>query len=236
MSTTTINASKQTWARGGNQASWSAARDATSSSTHTNFTTTQGIIPSAISEVYISDRKGDFYQVQRAFFFFDTSTITDNITAIDLKIYGATNSGNNVRVAKSTAYGGDGGTAFANSDFDSWTSTNGLLPTPYTSANQAWVTTTNTLSLNSSAISDANNDGYLILVVVGGGFDYPDNEMLLPQTLNSGVAFASTTVFPQLFITHSAPSYGNDIIGIPNSKYDKVISIDKSVIDEIIGV
>jgi len=236
MSTTTINASKQTWARGGNQASWSAARDATSSSTHTNFTTTQGIIPSAISEVYISDRKGDFYQVQRAFFFFDTSTITDNITAIDLKIYGATNSGNNVRVAKSTAYGGDGGTAFANSDFDSWTSTNGLLPTPYTSANQAWVTTTNTLSLNSSAISDANNDGYLILVVVGGGFDYPDNEMLLPQTLNSGIAFASTTVFPQLFITHSAPSYGNDIIGIPNSKYDKVISIDKSVIDEIIGV
>ena len=235
MSTTTINAGRQTTANSGNQSSWSAARDASSSANHADYTTTQVGRNNAIQERYSTGPKGDAFRLARAFFYFDTSTITDTITAIDLKIYGYQESGNDVRVAKSTAYGGDGGTAYADADFDSWTSTNGFLPTPY-SSDETWVTIDNTISLNSTAISDANNDNYLILAVVGAEFDYPNTAMLLPQDQKSGITFASSTVFPQLVITHSAPSYANDIIGIPNSKYDKVNSIAKSDISKIIGV
>tara|TARA_R100000541_G_scaffold14890_1_gene24284 strand:+ start:73 stop:783 length:711 start_codon:yes stop_codon:yes gene_type:complete len=236
MSTTTINAGKQTNAGSGNKTSWSAARDAPVSSFGINFTTTQFNRTRAIQELYSSGPKGDAYLVNRAFFYFDTSVITDNITAIDLKVQGVSNSGRNVRVAKSTAYGGNGGTAYASSDFDSWTSTNGLNPTPYNDSNHVWSSSTNTIALNSTAITDANNDSYLILVIVGGSFDYPNSVPLIPFDFASGVQFASTTVFPQLFITHSASGYGNLILGLPIIKYDKVNSIARSDISEIIGV
>ncbi len=236
MSTTTINAGKQTAAQSGTKSSWSAARNATSSAIHINYTTIQSNNTSAIRELYSSGPKGGAYRLNRAFFFFDTSTITDTITAIDLKIQGATNGGYNTRVAKSTAFGGGGGSAYVNTDFDGWTTANGSNPTPYNASNHVWSTSTNTITLNSTAISDANTNNYLNLVVVGGSFDYTDTEMLLPQDLRGGIQFASTTVFPQLFITHSAPSYGNDIIGLPNSKYTKVIDVSKSDISEIIGV
>jgi len=238
MATTTINASKQTYARSGTQSTWSAARDATSSLTHTNYTTTQVNNASAIREYYDSGRKGDAYIVRRSFFFFDTSTIDGTITAISLKIQGVTNGGNNVRVAKSTAYGGGGGSAYANSDFDGWTTTNGLIPTPYNASNYSWTTSTNTITLNATAISNANSDDYLNLVVVGGNYDYPDQEMLLPQDLNSGIQFASSTTFPQLFITYTPTptGYQNYPLGIADDEFQEVNGVDKGDIEEIIGV
>ena len=238
MATTTINASKQTFARSGTKTSWSAARDATSSTTHTNYTTTQVNVTTAIEELYNSGRGGGSYIINRSFFFFDTSTIDGTITAISLKIQGVTNGGYNTRVAKSTAFGGGGGSAYANTDFNNWTTTNGLIPTPYNASNHVWSTSTNTITLNATAISDANDNDYLNLVVVGGGFDYPNTEMLLPQTLRSGIQFASTTVFPQLFITYTPTptGYQNYPFGIGDKNYQEVNGVDKDDIEEIIGV
>lgn len=239
MATTTINASKQTYARSGTQSTWSAARDATSSLTHTNYTTTQVNNASAIREYYDSGRKGDAYIVRRSFFFFDTSTIDGTITAISLKIQGVTNGGNNVRVAKSTAYGGGGGSAYANTDFDSWTNPSGALPaapTPYNASSYSWTTSTNTIALNATAISNANSDDYLNLVVVGGNYDYPDTEMLLPQDLNSGIQFASTTTFPQLFITYTPTPTGYQNYPLGVTKLQEVNGVSSSDIEEIIGV
>lgn len=238
MATTTINASKQTRARSGTKTSWSAARDATSSAAHTNYTTTQANVTNAIEEYYNSGRGGGSYVVNRSFFFFDTSTIDGTITAISLKIQGTTNGGYNTRVAKSTAFGSDGSSAYANSDFNNWTTLGGLTPTPYNASNHVWSTSTNTITLNATAISDANDNDYLNLVVVGGGFDYPNTEMLLPQTLRSGIQFASTTVFPQLFITYTPTptGYQNYPFGIGDKNYQEVNGVDKDDIEEIIGV
>ncbi len=238
MATTTINASKQTWARSGTKTSWSAARDATSSSTHTNYTTTQTNVINAIEEYYSSNRGGGSYFIHRAFFFFDTSTIDGTITAISLKIQGATSGGYNTRVAKSTAFGTSGGSAYANTDFNNWTTTNGLLPTPYNASNHTWSTSTNTITLNATAISNANSDDYLNLVVVGGGFDYPNTEMTLPQDLRSGIQFASTTTFPQLSITYTPTptGYQNRPLGISDKSYQEVNGVDIDDIEEIIGV
>ena len=75
-------------ARSGTKTSWSAARDATSSTAHTNYTTTQANVTNAIEEYYNSGRGGGSYVINRSFFFFDTSTIDGTITAISLKIQG----------------------------------------------------------------------------------------------------------------------------------------------------
>ena len=238
MATTTINASKQTYAQSGTQTSWSAARDASSSFIHTNYTTTQTNVSKAIQEIYSVKKGQDSYGVNRSFFFFDTSTIDGTITAISLKIQGITYGGYNTRVAKRTAFGTTGGSAYANTDFNNWTSTNGLLPTPYNASNHVWSTSINTITLNATAISDANSNDYLNLVVVGGGFDYPNTEMLLPQTLRSGIQFASTTTFPQLFITYTPTptGYQNYPFGISDKHYQEVNGVDKDDIEEIIGV
>ena len=128
MATTTINASKQTRAKSGTKTTWAAARDATSSNNHTNYTTTQTNVSNAIQEYYDSGRGGGSYSINRSFFFFDTSTIDGTITAISLKIQGITYGGYNTRVAKSTAFGTTGGSAYADTDFDSWTNPSGALP------------------------------------------------------------------------------------------------------------
>ncbi len=241
MATTTINASKQTLAKSGTQSSWSAARDASSSSTHTNYTTTQTNVANAIQEVYESRKGVDDYAVNRAFFFFDTSTIDGTITAMSLKIQGVIYGSHDVRVAESTAFGTTGGSAYANTDFDSWTNPSGTLPaapTPYNASNHVWSTSTNTITLNATAISDANSNDYLNLVVVGGDYDYPNTSVPLNTAIRSGIQFASTATFPQLSITYTPTptGYQNYPFGISDKKYQEVNGVDKDDIEEIIGV
>jgi len=235
MATTTINASKQTRARSGTQSSWSAARGATSSANHTNYTTTQTNVDTAINVIFNSGRGGGAYIVNRSFFFFDTSTVTGTITAIDLKIYGVTNGGESVRVAESTAFGGGGGSAYANTDFDGWLNPGGsIIPVPYTAANHTWTAGgTNTIALNSTAISDADSDEYLNLVIVDN-LDYNNLEPAVSLSNPSGMQFASSTTFPQLFITHTI-EYANSVNGLLPSKYAKVNSLTKSQISKING-
>ncbi len=239
MATANIDASKQTFTRSGTKTSWSAARDATSSLNHTNYTTTQANVAAAIAELYLSGRGGGSYVVQRSFFFFDTSTINGTITAIDLKIVGVTNTGNAVRVAKSTAFGTSGGSAYANGDFDNWTNPTGAFPpapVPYNASNYTWSALTNTIALNATAISDANSNSYLNLVLVGGTYDYPDTEPTADVEKYSGIQFASSTEFPKLAITYTPAGYGNNVNGIDAIDIVEVNGITSADIVEVIGV
>tara|TARA_R110000850_G_scaffold194674_1_gene321196 strand:+ start:2923 stop:3645 length:723 start_codon:yes stop_codon:yes gene_type:complete len=239
MATTNIDASKQTFARSGTQTSWSAARNATSSNLHTNYTTTQTSRFDAIMTLYSAGRGGGSYVVNRSFFFFDTSTVAGTITAIDLKIYAASNGGHSVRVAKSTAYGTSGGSAYTNSDFNNWTALNpiSLSPIPYTSAGQTWsAPATNTLSLNSTAISDANSNSYLNLVLVGQLYDYPNSTPGSSLEQTSGIQFASTTTFPKLAITYTPSGYGNDVNGVASANIASVNGVATANIASINSV
>jgi hypothetical protein len=243
MATTNIDASKQTFAQSGTQTSWSAARNATSSNAHTNYTTSQSNRGNAISVLYSSGRGGGSYYVNRSFFFFDTSTVAGTITAIDLKIYGYLNGGHSVRVAKSTAYNTGGGSAYINSEFNNWTSLNAAsfpaIPIPYTEAGQTWTALgTNTITLNSTAISNANSNSYLNLVLVGQLYDYANSAPGSSLEQNSGIQFASTTTFPQLSITYTPTptGYQNYPLGIADDKFQEVNGVDTGDIEEIIGV
>lgn len=241
MATTNIDASKQTFARSGTQTSWSAARNATSSDSHTNYTTTQTNDSAAIQVLYSSGRGGGIYVVNRSFFFFDTSTVAGTITAIDLKIYGYASGGNSVRVAKSTAYGTGGDSAYADTDFDNWTSLNQAsfpyVPIPYTSAGQTWTAgATNTITLNSTAISNANSNSYLNLVLVGQLYDYVNSAPGSDLEQNSGIQFASTTEFPKLAITYTPSGYGNDVNGVASANIASVNGVATANIASINSV
>lgn len=242
MSTTTINASKQTSTVSPRGTSWAGARDATSSNSHVDYTTTQTDYDFAVHEFW--DRRRRRGQVRRSFFFFNID-FSETITAIDLQIYGVgtiTNYGiNSVRVAKSTAFGGNGGSAYTSTDFDNWTSLNTVPspsePIPYTTTGHTWVmeeggNPTNTITLNSTAISDANSDRYLNLVLVGNTYDYPN---ISPTSsyinIASGIQFASTTLFPRLAITYTPAGYGNNVNGI--TTVSSVIGVEAANISSI---
>lgn len=231
MATVTINASKQTYAfKPGT--SWAAVRDSTSSDSNTDFTTTQTDVGFAIREGYAAGRGGGIYNVRRSFFFFNTSTVNGTITAIKLKLYGVLNGGNQVRVARSTAFGGDGTSAYTSTDFNNWTSLNPgpspAIPIPYTSAGYTWdiVEFVNVINLNSTAISKANAETYLNLVVVGNAHDYPNTAPTADAQLQSGIQFASTDTFPQVEITYT-PAF-NSII-----TYSSVIGVEAANISSI---
>jgi hypothetical protein len=237
MATANINASKQTWADSGSQNSFSGARNATSSMTHTNYTTTQVNKSDGIQEVYSSGRGGGTYRFGRSFFFFDTSSISGTITAIQLKIYGYLFDGNLVRIAASTAFGNNGGSAYANSDFNNWTTLGfGGAPIPY-SSQQAWmVGATNTIPLNAAAVSNANSNSYLNLVAVGQLYDYANQAPFFDVILNSGIQFASTTEFPKLAITYTPSGYSHDVNAVASASIVSINGIANANIVTVNGV
>lgn len=166
---------------------WSAARDATSGDTpdtNDNFTSpAAGVLYSAASG------KGGSasYSVIRAFFFFDFSGESGTVdSGATLSIRGYTTSGmgaNSARIVKSTAFGGDGGTALAATDFDAITgfsSGNDMSGnvTDYSSTIiGAWnASGFNDFTLNATAINDINTNGYLIVCLVEKGFDYDNDD------------------------------------------------------------
>ena len=160
-STTTVTASKQATAAKNAQSSWAAARDATSADTITNYTSS-GSDNQAVYVIFASGKGGGLYYVGRTFLFFDLSGVNGTITAMSLKVTGDTNTTAVVGAARSTAFGGSGGSNLVAADFDNWSPDS---PTAY-NAGTSWNTGLNTMTMNSTAISDANTNSYLNVVLV----------------------------------------------------------------------
>lgn len=164
---------------------WSAARDATSGNTpdtNDNFTSP------AAGVLYSTGKGGSAsYTVIRAFFFFDFSSVSgtvDSGATLSIRGYTSTNmAANSARIVKSTAFGGDGGTALAATDFDAiegFSSGNDMSGnvTDYSSTViGAWnASGFNDFTLNATAINDINTNGYLIVCLVEKGFDYDNDD------------------------------------------------------------
>ena len=148
----------------GSQTAWSTARNATTA--NASVYTSTFSVPNAIEAYKSTSRGPSVYGVTRTFFFFDLSSLPSGniISAIDLKIQGfgsGLEGDGNVRVARATAFGGDGTSTYTATDFDNWSPSS---PTPYASNTTTWFNVRNTITLNATAISDANTNGYLNLV------------------------------------------------------------------------
>lgn len=232
MATTTVTADREVVALSGTQTTWTAARDATAANSFTEYSSATDNA-GAIVEVYTSGRGGGAYVVQRTFLVFDVSGVGGTITAIDLKIYGVTANTVDVMVAKSTAFGGDSSSAFVEGDFDNWSPDS---PTAYMASSPAWsINTYNTLTLNATAVSDANTNGYLNVVVLGNDYDYVDNEPLSDISREGGARFKNGSFPIELAITYTAAGYTNDVIGIANANIVSVNGIAIANISNING-
>lgn len=232
MPTTTVTAGKQAEGDTGSQTSWTTAKDATSATYFQNFTSATDDANS-VQGFFSSGRGGGTYRLVRTFLFFDLSSISGTITAMDLDLYVVNGGSAVVQVAKSTAFGGDGTSDFAAGDYDNWSQDS---PTAYMASSATLSLNANSLTLNSTAISDANNDGYLNIVIVDNVHDFNDLQPLLSVDRRSGLRFRNASNPIQLDITYTAAGYGKDVIGVTASTISKVIGVASADISKVIGV
>ena len=231
MATTTVTAGKQAEGDTGSQTSWTAAKDQTSAQISQQFSTAtdDGV---SVSGFFNSGRGGGTYRLVRTFLFFDLSSISGTITAMDLDLYVVNGGAAVVQVAKSTAFGTNGSSDFVAADFDNW---NQSSPTAYMSGTSTLSIGAKSLTLNSTAISDANSNGYLNVVIVDNVHDFNDQQPLLNIDRGSGLRFQNPSNPIQLDITYT-PAYGNTVFGVVSANIGEVIGVPTANIGKVIGV
>ena len=227
---------------GGSHSSWSSARDASAGNTvDTNDNFTQlgaGVIYTA------NKHSADSYEVVRAYFRFDFSSVSGTVDAGTLSIRGYTSAGNpKARIMRSTAFTGGSNTLVVG-DFDlvqfaaDYSSSN-----PVTWNASGW----NDFTLNSTAITEINNNGELIVCLVEHVYDYYDFD---PSTSSGGTyvgglipAYSDkkigitwrdrgTATAPHIDYTIAA-GYGNHINGVAPTKSAFVNAVASADIEEI---
>jgi hypothetical protein len=175
------------------------------------------------------------YQIIRTYLFFDISSITANntITAATLQIYGTgTSSTADSIIVKGTAWGGNGSTStLASGDYDSLD-----FSTAYSSKLLSWGTTYNNFTMNATAISDMNSNGYLNVALVEGDYDYDNDSPLSLIDETIPVEFLDPTNKIKVSLTYTPAGYGNTVLGVAGANIDNVIGVASGDIDNIIGV
>ena len=198
----------------GIQSDWESAREATSG---TVSSTTGATEQDAISVYAFAGRGATQYRVHRSFFFFDTSGISNTVSSATLKLrFGTTREGSaNAIVVASTAFGGDGGTALADGDFDALD-----FGTTYTSEiNTSNTSTYTSITLNATALSDMQNNDVLIIALINHAYDY-NNEPPEDANTKVKVTFAdqtNTSTDPVIEYTEAAAAI--PFIGMKSGKY-----------------
>ena len=141
----------------------------------------------AIKYAAATGRGSVSHTMNRTFAYFDTTTIDYAVENVSLNIVGGGNVGNDLRVVKSTAFGGDGSADIVNGDFTTF-DTN----TPYNDVSYTWLTGTNNIALNSSAATDIQNNNAFIVCLMQADNDFANTGAVSDLTEEFGVAFASS--------------------------------------------
>ena len=232
MATTTVTASKQAVAAKTAQSSWTAARDATSASTVTNYTSSTAN-NEAVYVIFASGKGGGLYYVGRTFLFFDLSGVNGTITQMSLKMTGASNTSAVIVAAQSTAFGGSGGSNLVAADFDNWSPDS---PTLY-NGGTSWSTGLNTMTMTSTAVSHANTNSYLNVVLVERYNDSDDVAPTTDTTKQSGITFqnSSSPVYLDITYTPTSTGYGNNVNGVGSSSIANVIGVATASIANVNG-
>lgn len=232
MATTNVTASLQgIISKIGFNTTWSAMRNATSgdsTSTYTSATNVAG----AITAEFESGRFGSFGGIARTYLFFDLDSISTTITGLSLQIPGVSNNTSSVIPIEGTAWGGGGGTtSLTNAMFNDLN-----FNRAYASSTSNWSTSgNNVFTLNNNAISDANSDGYLNVVLLNASNDYP-NISPFALSVNSGVRFKNGSQPIRLVVTHADAGYGNEVNGVAAANINRVLDVPIANVARVIGV
>ena len=205
-------------------------------STGTSATTYNSIAKSALSpRSYYELAKGTYSSGNiRTFFFFDLSSVGGTITAATLKVYNDGSAiSDDIECVEATAWGGSGSSStLATTDYDevallgSGDSYSNLL----TWAGSAY----NSFTLNSTAISDMNTNGYLNCALLTQDLDYRGIAPSLGTNVGFQIRFNDSSNPVYLDITYT-PAYDNTVSGVSASNIANVIGVAKASIANVNG-
>ena len=227
-----------------NQSSWANARDATSA-TGGSTVSTQTTVFTAVARS-TGRGGGTVYTVYRSFMFFDTSGITGNVASATLSIRGAYANDGSVIAVKSTAFGGDGGTALSNDDFDAisgWSAGSSLAGSATVYGSQIltsnWsMTGYNDFTATSDLLTDMKNNNVVIICFMDYTNDYLNSALTSSVFLNAGGTYTNytgTSRDPKIDYT-LATGYGNAVNGIAAANISKVNGIATASISKVNGI
>ena len=226
MPSVTVNVNRAGKANG-ISGTFSTARQTASSVNDGLFTSTN-----AIQAVFSSGRGGGTFSIIRTFFHFDVSAITGTVSSVNLNVLGNTNTTSDGIVLKSTAFGGDGGTALSTSDYFSSID----FSTAYSAEFTTWSNSSfspNVISLNSTAESDIQNNNDFTVALVNHQIDFSNNSgggrsYSFINGINAGLASSVT-----LTLSEAAASNITSLNTIARASITSFNTIALASIDEI---
>ena len=201
-------------------------------STYTSNTT----VTDAVKGTYDSGRFGQVGQSSRVPLFFDVSSITatNTITAATLKVWNPSfGTILDTIIVEGSAWGGNGSTTTLSTanynDLDFFTA--------YSSELTNWAATSyNNFTMNATAISDMNSNGYLNCFIISE-YDYEGVAPLIDDYYAPArVEYLDATNKIKVELTYSPSGYVNNVIGVASGNIKKVIQVSTADIDNIIGV
>jgi hypothetical protein len=195
-------------------------------------------VSNAVDATYDGPARGGYTGTcARVPLFFDVSSITatNTITAATLKVW---NPGfgtfMDTIIVEGSAWGGDGSTTTLSTanynDLDFFTA--------YSSDLSAWAATSyNNFSLNATAISDMNTNGYLNCFLINASNDYegvaPPLEEYAP---GARVEYLDATNKIKVELTYSPSGYGNNPIGVGADSVGEILGVARASVSKFLGV
>ena len=221
----TINVNRKGSGTGASSSSFSTARTGNAASVVDGVTGNQS---SVVQYFQSSGRGGGTIRFKRVFLHFDTSGITDTLSAahIDITRYGSasSNDGDTIML-KSTAFGGDGGTALATTDFYDEID----YSTEYSTELGTFASGNNEYTLTAAALADIKANDHFTLALVEHDADYRNIDTG-DGALDISIAFGTTITLDYTVVV----GYANDVIGVATGSIGKVIGVATADIEKVI--
>jgi hypothetical protein len=203
----TINVNRQGLGTGSNSGSFATARSNAASSV------SDGISGEADVQYYNTARTKRF---KRVFLHFDTSGITGTLSAAHIDINGGSLSDadpNDTIMIKSSAFGGDGGTALATSDHYSSLD----YSTAYSTELTTWSTGNNEYTLTAAALADIKNNDHFTLAIVDNDNDFANSDTTATADITIDFDVTITLDYTLSGYTHDVNSVAAANIGKINT-------------------
>jgi hypothetical protein len=178
---------------------------------------------------------------------FDTSGITATVESATIKIFGLSANDGSVIAVKSTAFGGDGGTALHGDDLDAITgySAGASLAGNATTygpqiLTSSWSTSAyNEFTGTSDLLADMQNNDAVIICFLDYTNDYLNSTPTSSATFNCGAYFtnnAGTSKDPYIEYELASGGYTHNVIGVAAANIGEVNAVATANIGKINSV
>ena len=226
-----------------NQSTWANARDATSGGSTTMNIANQSTFTVASRGPLRGG--GSYYIVGRSFMVFDTSGITGTVASATLSIYGYAANDGSIIAVKSTAFGGDGGTALHVDDINAisgWSAGSSLAGSATVYGSQiltsSWSTSGyNDFTATSDLLTDMKNNNVVIICFMDYTNDYLNSALTSNVALNCGgfyAEYSGTTRDPKIDYT-LATGYPFEVNGVASANIGKIMGVATASIEKVNG-